>query len=327
MKKNLPLLFIFALCLFSGNKSFAQINFTAMDVPYTQNFDAALGISDLYLSDNDPLFPGLYTHRVAGHLQPQLIQAYVVTNNIGRHYNFGTVGAPDRAFGTIYNSASGIIRFGFRFKNNTGSPISALVITYTGEQWRTGGSSTVNITNTLAFDYLQSPSITDLISGSYTAFDALSFISPTISPYATTLDGNLAANRTLITATLNVTIADGEEIMIRWTDVDDTSLDHALGIDDLSVTPKSVATRIYNTPDEKAGMTLYPNPVNNVLKIVNTTTQTHSFEIFDMTGRKVASKKIDGSVTSFDVADLPKGVYLVRTKGSGKMQTSKFIKN
>lgn len=327
MKKNLLFLLIVVLGLFTVNKSFAQISLTAMDVAYAQNFDAVLGTSDIYLSDNDPLFPGLYTYRTVGNTQPQLIQAYQITNNLGKHYNFGTVGAPDRAFGTIYNSASGIIKFGFRFKNNTGATINSLVISYTGEQWRTGGSSTTQVANTLAFDYLRSATVTDLITGTYTVFDALSFISPTLTPYATTLDGNLAANRTLISATIDVSIPDGEEIMIRWTDVDDTSLDHALGIDDLSVTPKALPTGIVKLSGEKSVMLIYPNPVKDVINIESNNSEAASMEIYDMTGRRVLSRLIDSYTEALNVANLPRGIYMVKVKGSGKTVTNKFIKN
>jgi hypothetical protein len=328
MKKNLLLLLIVAMGLFiQTNDSFAQINFTSIDVPYSQNFNAILGTQDIYLNDNDPLFPGLYTHRVVGNTQPQLITAYAITNNLGRHYNFGTVGVADRAFGTIYNSASGIIRFGFRFKNNTGSTITSLVISYTGEQWRTGGSSTTQITNTLAFDYQQAATFTDLLTGTYTPFDVLSFTSPTLTPYATTLDGNLAENRVLISATLNVTIPAGEEIMIRWTDTDDTSLDHALGIDDMTVTPKAVVTGTKDIYRDKTTPTIYPNPVRDILNMDNSGFQASSVEIYDMTGRRMMTTEIYPKILSLNVSTLSRGLYIVKFKSFDRTFTCKFFKD
>ncbi|MDO9257473.1 MAG: T9SS type A sorting domain-containing protein [Bacteroidales bacterium] len=324
MKKKLLFLLVFALGLFTINKSAAQISFTAIDASYTQTFDAIFGIGDISLNDNDALFPGLYTFRTTDNTQPQLIKAYVITNNTGRHYNFGLDGDADRALGTIYSSASGIIQFGFRFVNNTGVTITSLEITYTGEQWRTGGSATTQITNTLAFDYLQAASITDLTSGTYTLFDDLSFNSPTLTPPATTLNGNLAANRTLLTATINVTIPPGEEIMIRWTDVDDTSYDHALGVDDMTVTPKgvNVGTKDIN----KAEITFYPNPAKNILNVNNSKFQASSVEVYDMTGHRIMTQPMNPKTTSLNVADLSEGLYIIRFKSRNETYTGKFIK-
>jgi hypothetical protein len=324
MKKKLLFLLVVALGLFTVNKSTAQISFTAIDASYAQTFDAIFGIGDISLSDNDALFPGLYTFRTIANTQPQLIKAYAVTNNTGRHYNFGLDGDADRALGTIYSSASGIIQFGFRFVNNTGATITSLIITYTGEQWRTGGSSTSQITNTLAFDYRQAATITDLTSGTYTPYGELSFISPTLTPPATTLNGNLAANRTLITATINVTIPPGEEIMIRWTDVDDTSFDHALGIDDMTVTPKAVNT---GTKDiSKASVTFYPNPAKNILNVNNSKFQASSVEIYDITGHRLMTQQMNPKTTSLNLANLSEGLYIISFKSHNGTFTGKFIK-
>jgi hypothetical protein len=324
MKKKLLFLSVVVLGLFTVNKSTAQISFTEIEASYSQTFDAVFGIGDISLNDNDALFPGLYSFRTAGNTQPQLIKAYAITNNTGRHYNFGLDGDADRALGTIFSSASGIIQFGFRFVNNTGVTITSLEITYTGEQWRTGGSATTQISNMLTFDYLQAATVTDLISGTYIPFDELSFTSPTLNPPATTLNGNLPANQTKITATINITIPPGEEIMIRWTDVDDTSYDHALGIDDMTVTPKVVNT---GTKDNiKADVSFYPNPAKNILNINNSKFRASSVEIYDITGHRIMSQPMNPKTTSLNVANLSEGLYIIRFKSQNETYTSKFIK-
>src|SRR5262249_18335287 len=52
------------------------------------------------------------------------------------------------------------------------------------------------------------------------------------------LDGNLAVNRTTVSATISsLNIPNGSTFFIRWTDFDATNADDGLGIDDFSITP------------------------------------------------------------------------------------------
>ena len=52
---------------------------------------------------------------------------------------------------------------------------------------------------------------------------------------AAALDGNAAANRVAISYALPVVIPSGQEIMLRWEDINDSGNDHGLAIDDLSI--------------------------------------------------------------------------------------------
>lgn len=337
MKKNLLLLMIIALGLFTVNKSFAQISLTAIDVAYTQNFDLIFCPSgtiaaDVSLSDNSSAFPGFYSFRTVDNTQPQVFQRYVTTNTSGKFYHFGNSTSPERAVGVINATATGPIYFGLRFVNNTGVEIKALVISFYGEEWRSGSGGQGIALNELSFDYLQGGTVSDLTTGSYTAVGDLKFAAPFVGPVtspltlAVTLDGNNASYRTLKTATVSVTIPVGEEIMLRWSDVtDDPSYDSALAIDDLSVTP-TILSDAHN-PIKKSGMSVYPNPVIDVLNIESYTNEVTSMEIYDMTGRRVKSGLLDSENTAMNVTSLPKGLYIVKVKGSGNIITSKFIKN
>ncbi|MGI8409068.1 MAG: carboxypeptidase-like regulatory domain-containing protein, partial [Pyrinomonadaceae bacterium] len=86
-------------------------------------------------------------------------------------------------------------------------------------------------------------SVTDITSGTYIAVSGLDFTSPTNTTNASSsdavLNGNLTANRTAKDATVNIIIPIGEEIMLRWTDIDNTGFDHGLAIDDLFITPRA----------------------------------------------------------------------------------------
>jgi hypothetical protein len=55
----------------------------------------------------------------------------------GNTYSYGTTGLAERAFGTL-QSGSLISTIGAHFANNSGSVITAITITYYGEEWRLG---------------------------------------------------------------------------------------------------------------------------------------------------------------------------------------------
>jgi hypothetical protein len=65
------------------------------------------------------------------------------------------------------------------------------------------------------------------------------FTSPITGGTPGALDGNLAANRVSRSASITgLTIPDGSEVMLRWSDPDHPGVnDHGLAIDELSVTP------------------------------------------------------------------------------------------
>jgi hypothetical protein len=128
--------------------------------------------------------------------------------------------------------------WGVRLQNNSGVTITSLEITYTGEQWRNSAAAA----QTVEFSYLVgSPTVTGSLAefqSAGTAVPSLDFTSPITGGTAGALDGNLAANR--VTITFNITglnIPNGTEVMLRWSDPDNTGTDHGLAIDDFSVTP------------------------------------------------------------------------------------------
>ncbi|MDQ3221450.1 MAG: carboxypeptidase-like regulatory domain-containing protein, partial [Acidobacteriota bacterium] len=158
------------------------------------------------------------------------------SNTGGSLYSFGSTSSSERALGSLASGGTGTIRYGVRLKNDTGAVITSLGISFTGEQWRKSG---VTVSHSLTFDYRQASTITDLTTGTFTSFSSLDFTSPVNTTTGSALDGNAAANRTIKAAIINVTIPVGEEIMLRWNDIDDTGSDHGLAIDDLSITPRA----------------------------------------------------------------------------------------
>jgi hypothetical protein len=197
---------------------------------YTQNFNtlASAGASNTW-TDNSTL-SGWYSNRV-------LYIASTGTSTTGGLYSFGTL-ASDRAIGSLGSGSATPIHYGVAITNSTGETITSVNVVYTGEQWRCGGTTAV--ANTLDFAYQVNAA--SIITGTWSDVNTLDFTSPIVSGTAAALDGNLAANRTNFNQNISVTILPGQTIWLRWTDLDNTSSDHGLAVDDLSVTLNGVTS-------------------------------------------------------------------------------------
>lgn len=221
---------------------------------YSQNFDSLASsttTTTVPWADNSTL-PGWYASRayVSGTTSafgPFTWTSYRVAggeNNSGAIYSFGTNGVnpiTDRALGSISSGTPKTNVFGIRIKNDTASAVSTITVSYTGEEWRNGGNTAVQ---TLAFSYgtssvgFASPIDTAAEpNGGWTGVAGLNFNTPIVGATAGVLDGNDPANRTVFSPTVltGVTLNPGDEIFLRWRDIDDSGNDHGFGIDDFSV--------------------------------------------------------------------------------------------
>ena len=163
------------------------------------------------------------------------------SSNAGGLYSYGPASSTDRALGAISSATSTVGEFawGLLFQNNTGRAITALHLSYTGEQWRS--ASTAAGIQTTTFWYSNSSEYPDFNLSSATDKDwtnlpALNFSSPVTYTSPGALNGNAAANRTQLQATISVYIPDGHYYMLRWKDLNDLNDDHGLAIDDFSMT-------------------------------------------------------------------------------------------
>jgi predicted extracellular nuclease len=195
--------------------------------PYTQTFDSLVSSSSAAWTDNSTL-PLWYSNRTT-------YNAGTGTSTTGALYSFGTTG--DRALGGVASGGTNTILFGVQLTNTTGAPISELAVSYEGEQWRTGGSSTTTPSVAQQLDFQYQVGATSLTAGTWTDVNALDFVSPIFgTTAAAALDGNAAANRTALSATIPVAIDPGATVWLRWQDINDANNDHGLAVDDLSVT-------------------------------------------------------------------------------------------
>jgi endonuclease I len=148
--------------------------------------------------------------------------------NSGNTYSYGATGASERALGGLL-SGSLTPLFGARLSNQTGATLTALLVEYTGEQWRLG---TAGREDRLDFQY--SLDATDLASGTWTHVDALDFVAPTTAGAIGALDGNLGVNQRAISATIEgLSVAPGATLWVRWSDFNATSADDGLAIDNI----------------------------------------------------------------------------------------------
>jgi hypothetical protein len=76
-----------------------------------------------------------------------------------------------------------------------------------------------------------------------------------------------------------------------------------------------------------AKFTFYPNPVNNVLQIEaqNLTEKNTTVTITNLVGKILVTKIFQINNGSIDVADLPKGLYMINFKNSNFSNTQKLI--
>jgi len=229
--------------LLSGGLTYAQ-NFDSLSNSpvgsnYTWTDGATAGVEGWYAAR-------AFTGGTTSTFGPFAYTSYRVdsgTANSGLLYSYGVAGVnpiTERALGSAASGTPKTNVFGVWFKNDTASPLTSLTVGYTGEQWRNGGNTAVQ---TLAFSYqvsaigFSSPidTATDGANG-WVGFSALSFLTPTTGAASAALDGNAAANRSVIGPTLltGVTLNPGDSIFLRWRDIDDSGNDHALAVDDFS---------------------------------------------------------------------------------------------
>ena len=167
------------------------------------------------------------------------------TTTSGWLYSFGVAGVnavEERAIGSTSSGTPKTNIFGVLFQNDTAGNLGDATVSYTGEQWRNGGNTAAH---KLAVSYqvfssaVSSPvGVDSAPNNGWTALSALDFTSPTTGATAAALDGNAPANRTVFANVplTGVVLSPGQQIFLRWLDIDDSGNDHGLGVDDFSIT-------------------------------------------------------------------------------------------
>ncbi len=250
-------------------------------------------------------------------------------SNAGALYSFGSTGSPDRSLGSIGSGSTGTIYYGARFVNNTGGPITSLKISYNGEQWRNGGVAAVQTVN---FAYQTGATVNSLSNGTWTAVSNLNFNSPVTGTTAAALDGNLPANAVAINFTIHgLNIPVGDELMVRWEDIDHSGSDHGLGIDDfiIEANPQDLAapvpvtlfpaTGTTDVPTNTALSVVFDEPVQKATGTITirNTSNNSIFQTFNITDNTVT---VSGNTLSFNLSGLTANTAYAVEVSSGTLK-------
>ena len=207
---------------------------------YTQNFNSLPSSSTLNWSDNSSI-AGWYVTDEKNSGSVDIVPG-TGSSNTGNSYSFGSSSSSERAMGYLGSGTQDYYNCAIRLVNNTGAAIQSFSVSFTGEQWRSGGSTNDN-NNKLEFYYQvgSSNSIsmpTSSLSG-WTAESNLDFSPPKTSTSSGPLDGNHSSNRSTKSHSFNVSVAQGSEIYFLWHGGNGSGSDAGLAIDDLSITPSA----------------------------------------------------------------------------------------
>lgn len=253
--------FIAGLLLIASHQLFSQAAFTAIGTPYTQDFNTLPNTVDGSTSPwtNNTTITGWYIDEGIGGTcggtscddQPTIEATYTTLNNGGNTYIYAS--GTDRSLGSRAAGSTGTNHIGLRLVNSTGGPITSIYVDYYGEQWSIAENGT-NV-NTLVFSYQTGATVTSLTAGVWTTVAPLSFTQIYTSAQSAgmggtacggtsvqclALDGNLSANRVRIQGCIDVAIPAGQEIMLRWSDLNDPANDHHMQLDDIMIYPFDV---------------------------------------------------------------------------------------
>ncbi len=222
------------LTLAFGYKPYAQVVITNL-APYTQNFDALSNDTNFSITHSITPLTGwaIFERGSSGAVDQQ----YKVSNgsrNNGETYSYGDSSSTDRALGSLA-SGTNLPSFGVVFQNNTGGSITGLTISYKGEQWRSGDTSTTLI-DSLIFEYSTTATGINDSAAAWNPISSLMFNSPNmVITTAGPLNGNIAPNFTNKSGSISVLIPTGGKISLRWRDINKAGSDDGLAIDDLTV--------------------------------------------------------------------------------------------
>lgn len=225
----------------------AQIVMTKYLTTYNQNFDAlpASGTA-VWENGTSTLIPGWTVQRTKF---INTITANNGSNNTGGLMSYGATSSTERALGSIGSATAGEFAWGVTLQNKTGTAITSIDVNFWGEQWRVSNKTAPQ--HKITFWYAISSdnasfNLSPASDQNWIEVPGLTFRSPHFLITGTILDGNATANKQQLSGNLAITVPDGHYVMLRWKDADEVEADHALAIDDFTVS--------WNTAYEPAPM-------------------------------------------------------------------------
>ena len=316
MKKIFTLLSVLSLTTLS----YSQVSLTSLNTAYTQNFDGLANSGTTYSTTLNGTLAGWYIVETGSNSNT----TYTVSTGsatAGDTYSFGAASSTERALGSI---ASGnlLSRYGAQFKNDTGNLIDQLDISYVGEEWRFDPARGTTIKDQITFEY--STDATSLTTGTWIPVSALTYETTNLTGTAGLRNGNDAAYRTAISNTITgLNINAGQTFWIRFVDVNVSGTDDGLAVDDFSLTPKNSTLSVGDVIKSK-NIFLKNTMVDNTLSFQ--TKGNASVKVYNANGQLVKSATISAQNANVNVANLPKGNYVVTAELNGETVSQKILK-
>jgi autotransporter-associated beta strand protein len=182
--------------------------------------------------------------RLAGAQDLQFVVGNGSSAALGLVISAGLDNDPDRALASASTTPSQA-RFGLTLVNNTQETFNQFTIQFANEQWRTGGG-TSGSSNTFA--YSTGTNAADINTGTFTQVVGLHVGSIAQSATATgPVNGNDAGFRRVKGGTVNgFTWGPGEQLVLRWDDVNAQGAEDWLGIDDFTFSAGHVRNLRWN---------------------------------------------------------------------------------
>ncbi len=215
---------------------FSQVSITGSGT-FTQNFNSLVSAGTTNPWIDNSTIPNCYSQRTGTGTN---YAADAGTSTGGNLYSYGSTAAAERALGAIgsANAAAGSFSHGIQFQNNSSGIVNGFSASYTLEQWRKGGGTTgQSVTVWYKISNTQITALNPNANVTWTQVTALTSTSPINTATAAALDGNLPANQSLLTniAIPDITLNQGQYLVIKWDDPDHSGTDHGLAIDDISI--------------------------------------------------------------------------------------------
>ncbi|MEP6924434.1 MAG: carboxypeptidase-like regulatory domain-containing protein [Pyrinomonadaceae bacterium] len=160
----------------------------------------------------------------------------------GNTYTLGTT-AGERSLGSLTADDINFNYLGACCRNTSSSPLTSVIVTFRGEQWRVGGSG-----NSDRLDFQYAINATNIYSGTYVDFNALDFASLVTTGAPRALDGNASGNNQLFTSTISgLNIPVNSNFYLRWRDSNIVGADDTLAVDNVGISfapPTAASTDI-----------------------------------------------------------------------------------
>jgi uncharacterized protein len=220
---------------------------------YAQNFDSLASTGTSASWSNNPSFPvvqgwSAWRANSAGNTAARdatsnNFTAYGINDggsNGGNLYSYGSIGSTDRALGSLSSGTPGDILVVLALRNDTGSPISNITLTYDSEQWRNGGNTALHST-VLDYKVVSTIAFSDTEANFTTGYTApgaaFNTVTNVASSTAAAVDGNVAGLTAGRGGAISLTWNPGQILLLRWWDNNDVGNDHGLAIDNVSIIP------------------------------------------------------------------------------------------